>query len=216
VRGKGKHATTSTISVAPRTVPRWVEAINGRLAAWKVSSRMLEIGALGAAVLGAMLLPVGGLVPSWVGTSALLFAAALIQARPLCDRLGDDLDDRGSDRPELLSGFPGLLADVMVLVGFGYAASSTVVAPVLGWTAAVFTLLLSHVATLRLRAFPLPHWIELVGPKQIMTTVSGGAVVAALLPYEWRQALVLLVMMVIAFGAGSVLWLRVARAAPER
>jgi hypothetical protein len=213
---RGKSATTSTISVAPREVPRWIEVINGNLSKWGATSRTLEIVGLYGVFFGAVVLPVGGLVQSWVGTMALLIAATVIQLRPVLERLADDLDDKGADREEWLSGFPALIADAAVLVCFGYAASSIFIAPVLGWTTTVFALLLSHVATLRLRAFPLPAWIELVGPKQLMLTVSVACLVAALLPYEWRQAFVLLVLIVTSFGSGAVLWLRVARAAPLR
>jgi phosphatidylglycerophosphate synthase len=96
------------------------------------------------------------------GSSALLLmlAAACIQLRLLCNMLDGMLAVEGGFQGklgELFNEVPDRVADALLLVGAGYSIRATALAPVLGWSAALFAVLTAYVRVLGGSLVPVPN-----------------------------------------------------------
>jgi phosphatidylglycerophosphate synthase len=88
---------------------------------------------------------------SWIRAALLAAAAACIQLRLLCNLLDGMLaveEGFRSKTGELYNELPDRLADVLILVGAGYAARTLPYGIALGWAAAVLALLTAYVRAL--------------------------------------------------------------------
>jgi phosphatidylglycerophosphate synthase len=180
-----------------------------------VTPNQISIASVVCAALAATLLPVGTLVPTGVGTCALLLAAVFVQLRLACNLLDGMVAVEGGRKTrsgDVYNELPDRVADVLVLVSAGYATSAlSGVGPPLGWIAAILAM-----ATAWVRAFgaSLGFAQDFGGPMakpHRMAVVTGACVAAAILPAGWRAGVVLLALAVVVVGSAFTVWLRTAR-----
>ena len=93
-------------------------------------------------------------VPNLTGVPravAFVFAAASVQCRLLCNMLDGILaveEGFGTATGDIYNDLPDRIADVVILVGAGYAWRDQPIGPVLGWLAAVSAVLTAYVRLL--------------------------------------------------------------------
>jgi hypothetical protein len=191
--------------------PRWIRGLAGAFEARGIPPATLVLSAFVAGGLAAFLLPIGGLVESGVGTTALAVVAVCIPLRLICNLVADRMHGPPpAKRPEVFSGVPDLATDALIAIGAGYAASTMAIGPILGWSAALLGVLLAHVRTLTGPRRVVPVWAELTSPTYRMAALAAICVVAAIMPYGWRQIGLLLVLTAMTFGCAGSIWVRIA------
>jgi len=186
---------------------RWAAALAKTLGRAGIRPNGVSIAGVVFAVVAGLAL---ALTPNVDGTSRvalLLLAAACIQLRLLCNLLDGMLaveEGFKSRTGDLFNDLPDRLADVVILVGAGYAVRDVSYGEALGWAAAVLAVFTAYI---RVLAGSLKQRQHFIGPmaKQhrmftltLATVLASVEVVAALPP---RAILVGL----IAIVAGSVM-----------
>ena len=128
-------------------------AIAAARALQRAGARPNQISVLGVAfaalAAGALVLSAGGAVGTRI--ALLLVAAVAIPLRLLCNMLDGMLAVEGglkSATGELYNELPDRLADLLILVGAGYAIRGLAWGPELGWAAGAAALLTAYVRTL--------------------------------------------------------------------
>jgi phosphatidylglycerophosphate synthase len=147
--------TPSASSASRRTLAtrdaRWARSLAAHLAAWGVRPNSVSIAGVAFACVSATAFYVSTGLSTEVRAPILLVAAAGIQLRLLCNLLDGMLAvECGLKTPagEIFNELPDRVADVMILVGAGYAAPGIPASPTLGWAAAVAALFTAYVRVL--------------------------------------------------------------------
>jgi hypothetical protein len=191
--------------------PRWIRGLAATLEARGTPPEFLVYASLVAGLFAAFFLPVGTLVESGVGTAALVLAAIAIQLRVVFDLVADRMfGPAPTKHPPFIASVPDLALDAAMVVAAGYAASGVAAGPILGWTAALLGLMLAHVRTLNIARRVLPAWAGLARPMIRMVALTATCVVAAILPYGWRQVAFLLALTGMGAACGAAIWARIA------
>jgi phosphatidylglycerophosphate synthase len=115
-------------------------------------------------------------------TATLLIAAGCIQLRLLCNLLDGLLAvEMGLKTPtgELFNDLPDRIADVVILVGAGYAVRDEPYGLALGWSAAVLALLTAYVRVLGGSLGLTQHFIGPMAKQHRMFTLTLAAIIAA-------------------------------------
>jgi hypothetical protein len=207
------RASSSVRTAVPITPePRWIRGLAATLSTRDIHPQTLVFVAHCAAIFAALLLPIGGLVESGLGTMALAISAICIPLRTICELVADRMyGPAPARRPELYAGVPELLADALLVVAAGYAASTMAIGPMLGFSAAVLGLLLAHVRTLSGTRRVVPTWTELASPTARMAALAATCIIAAIVPYGWRQVPFLLILTGLGSICSAAIWIRVRR-----
>ena len=112
----------------------------------------------------------------------LLLAAGCIQLRLLCNLLDGMLaveGGLGSRTGEIFNELPDRLADMVILVGAGYAVQAVPYGPVLGWAAAVAALFTAYVRVLGGSIGVTQHFVGPMAKQHRMFTMTVAAVLSA-------------------------------------
>lgn len=197
----------------------WARTLAGALGRAGVRPNAVSVAGVGCAVVaGASFFIVGDAVPG-LAVTALLSAAAAIQLRLLCNLLDGMLAvEEGFKTPigEMYNDLPDRVADVVILVGAGYAIRHLSAGVALGWAAALAAVLTAYVRTLGGALGATQPFIGPMAKPHRMFTLTIAALLAGvetllgLPPHALRVGLALIV-------AGSIvtLWRRTARVAGE-
>jgi phosphatidylglycerophosphate synthase len=139
------------------------------------------IGVAFAVAAGATLATASAPVPM-PRAAMLLIAAACVQLRLLCNLLDGMLAvEMGLKTPtgELFNDLPDRIADVVILVGAGYAVRDQPYGLALGWSAAVVALLTAYVRVLGGSLGLTQYFVGPMAKQHRMFTVTLTAIVAA-------------------------------------
>ena len=194
----------------------WARALAAAVARTGLTANAISVlGAVFAVVAcGAFLLSVGTAWRGW-----LVVAALGIQLRLLCNMLdGMVAVEHGRATPvgALYNDVPDRVADTVILVGAGYALAVGGWNPVLGWACAVMALFTAFVRVLG-GALGTPQFF--FGPQsksQRMAVLTGGALLAAVMPAVVRAGQVItLTLVVILVGSAVTVVRRTLRIARE-
>jgi hypothetical protein len=200
---------SSTGYEPPRADVRWLRRMADELSAHGATPRTLAVAGLAAALIATALVPAGVLVASGVGTAALVFAAAFIQLRFVCELVGARMEGPTSTGFLLYWGIPDLVADAALVAVCGYTMPGTALGPFLGWSAAMLGVFLAHAHATTPDPRTEAPWTQLASPRWRMTALTGVCVLAALLPYGWRSLVFLFGLVAIASVCGVALWFRI-------
>lgn len=158
----------------------WARALARRLTVAGVRPNAISVLSVvfaGAAAAMFGIAPIGGTQAIW-----LVAAAACIQLRLLCNMLDGMLAIEGGLKNrtgDIYNEVPDRLADILILVGAGYALRDVPFGPVLGWLAAVLALLTAYIRVLS-GSLSLPQ--RFLGPmakQHRMFVLTLGALVSA-------------------------------------
>jgi phosphatidylglycerophosphate synthase len=184
--------TTSSNPGRPIAAPRrvlatrdagWARQLARRLAAVHVTPNAISLGSIGCAAAAGLAFYASAFVASDVRWALLLPAAACIQLRLLCNLLDGMLaveEGLKSATGEIFNELPDRVADVVILVGAGYAVPGVPFMPALGWLAAVLALLTAYVRALAGSLGLTQHFVGPMAKQHRMFTLTVAALVAAI------------------------------------
>jgi phosphatidylglycerophosphate synthase len=138
---------------------------------------------------------------------ALLVAAAVaIPIRLLCNMLDGMLAVEGgleSPSGELYNELPDRLADVLILVGAGYAITGFAWGRELGWAAATTAVLTAYVRTLGAAAGASQHFAgPMSKPRRMHVLIVACLLSAVATAAGWREGWILVVALALIIGGG--------------
>jgi phosphatidylglycerophosphate synthase len=184
--------TTSSSPGRPIAAPRrvlatrdagWARQLARRLAAINVTPNAISLASIGCAAAAGLAFYASAFVASDVRWALLLPAAACIQLRLLCNLLDGMLaveEGLKSATGEIFNELPDRVADVVILVGAGYAVPGVPFMPALGWLAAVLALLTAYVRALAGSLGLTQHFVGPMAKQHRMFTLTVAALVAAI------------------------------------
>jgi phosphatidylglycerophosphate synthase len=189
-----------------RRAAAWLLARHVRPNAVSVASVVVAAGAAGAFAMSAHAAQPAG----W-----LIAAAAGIQLRLLCNMLDGMLAVDGGLKTktgDIFNELPDRLADVLILVGAGYALPGTPNGVVLGWLAAVLALLTAYIRVLS-GSLGLPqHFLGPMAKQHRMFVLTLGALGAAIeASLSWPPRVLAIALAAIVVGSAITVWRRAAR-----
>ena len=184
----------------------WARRLATRLAAAGTSPDAISAGSVVFAIAGAGLLIASSGLPGLARSAALVAAAACVQLRLLCNLLDGMVaveHGRGSAAGPIWNELPDRIADVLLLVGAGYAGAilGQALAEPLGWLAGALAVLTAYVRELgRGLGQPADFSGPMAKPHR-MAALTGICVLSALDPLWGGNGQVLLIGLgVIALG----------------
>ena len=197
----------------------WAQALAAALARAGVTPDAISAGSVVFAGAGAALLIVSSLSPDWRRSAALVAAAACVQGRLICNLLDGMVaveHGRGSPAGPIWNELPDRVADLLLLVGAGYAGAllGQTYAEPLGWLAGALAVLTAYVRELgRGLGQPADFSGPMAKPHR-MATLTATCVISALEPFWGGRGQVLLIALaVIAVGTAWTVVRRVAHLA---
>jgi phosphatidylglycerophosphate synthase len=181
---------------------RWAKAMTRRLAATAVTPNQISQAGIVMAMLSGAGFWLSGQADDAVLRAGLLLAAALFcQLRLLCNLLdGMVAIEAGRSAPDGLfwNEVPDRVADILILVGAGYAVD----APSLGWAAAAFAVLTAYIREI---GHTLGAGVDFSGPMakpHRMAAITLAALASTLEPlWNGQGQLLTLALWVVALGA---------------
>jgi len=211
-------ATVMTRRVVSTRNAAWAKALACRLGRAGLRPNSVSVASVvfaAAAAAGFLIVPdlAGG-----YQAAALVLAAAAIQCRLLCNMLDGLLAvEEGFKTPsgEIYNDLPDRIADIVILVGAGYACEQPF-GPLLGWLAAVTAVLTAYVRLLGGSLGVTQHFVgPMAKPHRMftLTIASLAAAVQSLLGWQGHALTVGLVL--IASGSVATAWRRTRRIALE-
>ena len=179
--------TSSTARVAPRRVlatrnARWASTLAWRLRASGVRPNAVSVAGVGFALASAASFVLSATATDHTRAALLIGAAACIQLRLLCNLLDGMLaveGGLGSATGAIFNDLPDRLADVVILVGAGYAVREAPLVPILGWAAAVAAVLTAYIRALGGSLGLTQHFIGPMAKQHRMFTLTMAALLAA-------------------------------------
>jgi phosphatidylglycerophosphate synthase len=180
--------TSSSVQVAaPRRLlatrnAGWARRLAQRLAACGVRPNAVSVAGVGFALASGTAFYLSSGLAREGRATLLLAAAACIQVRLLCNLLDGMLAvEQGlkSKTGEIFNDLPDRIADVLILVGAGYAVRPLAYGPTLGWAAAVAALLTAYVRVLGGSLGLTQHFIGPMAKQHRMFTLTIFTLLAA-------------------------------------
>ena len=180
----------------------WARALARRLGAAGVRPNAVSVAGVGFACVSGVAFYLSSTLARDGRVAVLAVAAACIQLRLLCNLLDGMLaveEGLKSATGEIFNDLPDRLADVLILVGAGYAARHLPFGTTLGWAAALVAVLTAYV---RVFAGSLGATQHFIGPmaKQhrmftltIATLLAMGEALTALAPRAIAAGLVVII-----------------------
>ncbi len=197
----------------------WAKRFAASLAKGRVRPNLISATSVAFAALGGALLAVSGVMPDWVRPVAMIFAAACIQGRLLCNLLDGMVaveHGEGSKTGPLWNELPDRAADLMFLVGAGYSAYGLGhnLGPNLGWLAGALAVMTAYVRELgRGLGFPADFSGPMAKPQR-MAALTILCLIAAIEPLWGGHGLVMVAgLVVIVIGTALTVTGRVTRLA---
>jgi phosphatidylglycerophosphate synthase len=184
------HVTTASSAPDPTTSPRrilatrharWTKALAHGLAAAGVRPNAISMVGVGFAVASGTAFYLSSWVTSDARIALLAVAAACIQLRLLCNLLDGMLaveEGLKSATGEIFNDLPDRVADVLILVGAGYAAREVAVGVTLGWSAAVVAVITAYVRVLAGSLGLTQHFIGPMAKQHRMFTLTAATLLA--------------------------------------
>ena len=131
----------------------WAQGLAKALARAGIAPDVISAGSVGFAAAGAALLIASSLLPDWRRSVVLIAAAACVQGRLICNLLDGMVAveyGRGSSAGPIWNELPDRIADLLLLVGAGYAGAmlGQPYAEPLGWLAGALAVLTAYVREL--------------------------------------------------------------------
>jgi phosphatidylglycerophosphate synthase len=160
----------------------WARALAASLAAKRVRPNTVSVTGIGFALASGAAFYASASFAGEGRAGLLLAAAACIQLRLLCNLLDGMLAVEGglkSKTGEIFNDLPDRLADVLILVGAGYAAREFAGGATLGWAAAVLAVLTAYVRVLGGSLGLTQHFIGPMAKQHRMFTLTLVALLAA-------------------------------------
>ena len=160
----------------------WARAAARRLSSCGVRPNTVSIAGVGFAVVSGAAFALSPGVVDGRRAALLLLAAAAIQMRLLCNLLDGMLavEERLKTRTgDIFNDLPDRVADVLILVGAGYAVPQTAHGAALGWAAAVTALFTAYVRVLGGSLGLTQHFIGPMAKQHRMFTLTVSALLAA-------------------------------------
>jgi phosphatidylglycerophosphate synthase len=179
-----------TISSAP-TAPRralatrnakWARILAWRLRGYGIRPNVVSMAGVGFALVSATAFFLSAEFTGGSRAALLLSAAAGIQLRLLCNLLDGMLAVEGglkSATGEIFNDLPDRLADVVILVGAGYAVRELPFVPIIGWAAAVAAVFTAYVRVLGGSLGLTQQFIGPMAKQHRMFTLTVAALLAA-------------------------------------
>ena len=215
---------TSGYAVAPRRAlatrnRRWSRATAAWLAGLGVQPNAISMASVGCAALAAAAFAGSSNAGPVRATALLLGAAACVQLRLLCNMLDGMLAVEGGLKTktgDIYNELPDRLADVVILVGAGYAVRHSAYGVPLGWLAAVLAVLTAYIRALS-GSLGLPqHFLGPMAKQHRMFTVTLAAVIAAVETWlAWPPRAMMAGLAAIAAGSIATAWRRSRRLLDE-
>lgn len=153
----------------------WARALARQLAASGVRPNAVSVAGLGFALASGVAFLLSAEFVGEGRAALLLAAAACIQLRLVCNLLDGMLaveEGFKSGTGEIFNDLPDRVADVLILVGAGYAARQLAYGPTLGWAAAVVAVLTAHVRVLGGSLGLTQHFIGPMAKQHRMFTLT--------------------------------------------
>jgi phosphatidylglycerophosphate synthase len=164
------------------------------------------------AALSAVCLILAGRSADGARVALLVVAAAAMPLRLLCNMLDGMLAVEGglkSPSGELYNELPDRLADLLILVGAGYAIRGVTWGPELGWAAATTALLTAYVRTLGAAAGASHHFDgPMAKPRRMHVLIAACLLSAVETAVGWQESWVLVFALVLIIAGGVVTMLR--------
>jgi phosphatidylglycerophosphate synthase len=154
---------------------RWAVALARALGHVGVRPNAVSIAGIGFGVVAGAAFSCAANAPASARAGLLLAAAASIQLRLLCNLLDGMLAIEGglkSKTGDIYNDLPDRLADIVILVGAGYAVRASVYGVALGWTAAIFAVLTAYVRVLAGSLGLKQHFIGPMAKQHRMFTLT--------------------------------------------
>jgi phosphatidylglycerophosphate synthase len=202
--------------VTRRPIPSRSASWAIRTARWllRAGLRPNQISVLGVAcaAVAAVCLILAGSSEDGARVALLVVAAAAMPLRLLCNMLDGMLAVEGGRKTasgELYNELPDRLADLLILVGAGYAIGDVAWGPELGWAAATTALLTAYVRTLGAAAGASHHFTgPMAKPRRMHVLIAACLLSAVETAIGWPQgrALVAALVLIIAGGVVTILW----------
>jgi phosphatidylglycerophosphate synthase len=162
------------------------------------------------------------IVPDLTGAPravAFVLAAASVQCRLLCNMLDGILaveEGFGTATGDIYNDLPDRVADVVILVGAGYALRDQPAGPVLGWLAALSAVLTAYVRVLGGSLGVTQHFIGPMAKPHRMFVLTVASLVAAVESLFGLAGYALLLGLAsIVIGSGATVIRRIQRVAAE-
>jgi phosphatidylglycerophosphate synthase len=173
-----------------------------------------QVSVLGVAIaaLAAACLILAGRSEDGVRATLLVVAAIAMPLRLLCNLLDGMLAVEGglkSPSGELYNELPDRLADLLILVGAGYAITEIPWGPELGWAAATTALLTAYVRTLGAAA-GTSHYFDgpMAKPRRMHVLIAACLISAAETAIGWQGQWPLVVALIMIIAGGVVTMVR--------
>src|SRR5918998_3476195 len=219
-----EHVTVSSMRVPERVTRR---PIPSRSASWAIlAARCLQRAGVQpnqVSVLGVAFAAVAAVCLIFAGRSQdetrivlLVVAAAAMPLRLLCNMLDGMLAVEGgltTPSGELYNELPDRLADLLILVGAGYAIVEVPWGPELGWAAAMTALLTAYVRTLGVAAGASHHFVgPMAKPRRMHVLIAACLLSAIETAVGWPEGRVLTVALMVIIVGGLATIVRRLRA----
>jgi phosphatidylglycerophosphate synthase len=165
---------------------RWARALAGWLARRDVSPNHISLASIAFAAAAGLALAGSGPAGTELRGVLLVAAAAGIQLRLLCNLLDGMVAVEGgrrTPRGEIYNEVPDRLADVLILVGAGYAAAAWLPwAGTLGWAAALLAILTAYVRVLGASVGTQHYFVGPMAKQQRMALLTAACLLAVVEP----------------------------------
>ena len=179
-------STNSSVVVPRRALAtrqaRWALALAHRLALLGVRPNAVSIASVGCALVSAAAFVSSPRWPDEGRAGLLLFAAAGIQLRLLCNLLDGLLaveEGLQGSAGEIYNDLPDRLSDVLLLVGAGYAAADVPTATTVAWAAAVAAVFTAYVRVLAGSVGLTPRFLGPMAKQHRMFTLTAATLASA-------------------------------------
>ncbi len=161
---------------------RWAAALARALGRMGVRPNAVSMAGVVVAVAAGLALALTPNAEAGTRVALLLTAAACIQLRLLCNLLDGMLaveEGFKSKTGDLFNDLPDRVADVVILVGAGYAARALPYGVILGWSAAVLALFTAYVRVLAGSLGQRQHFIGPMAKQHRMFALTVAVLLAA-------------------------------------
>ena len=211
--------TTTGTAVLPRrelaTRNRpWARGIAAWLAARGVQPNAVSIASVVFASAAAVAFVMSAASGAAFATGLLLGAAACIQLRLLCNMLDGMLAVEGGLKTrtgDIFNELPDRIADVVILVGAGYAVGDLAYGPALGWCAAALALLTAYIRALSGSLGLSQHFIgPMAKPHRMFVLTLASVAAAAETQLALSPRALVIGLVVIVAGSALTAWRRTA------
>jgi phosphatidylglycerophosphate synthase len=162
---------------------RWARRLAHGLAAAGVRPNTVSVASVACALASGAALLLSPRAGEGARGALLLIAAAAIQLRLLCNLLDGLLAvEEGLKGPtgEIYNELPDRLADVLILVGAGYAAPEIAVATTAGWAAAMLAVFTAYVRVLAGSLGLTQHFLGPMAKQHRMFTLTVATLASAI------------------------------------